>query len=154
MALRSYAVIAVCAALALSGCVRDSDEDDDRRSPPPADQPAPVAGPPPERFVQNISLKPFLAPARNIRQTFQPTPSRPDRSRVCVRNQTNYNVSFTHGFPGVNPLSMGAGGESCANFPSDARVTFTPLLNGLAAAPAKTLVYNMAAGGILRLTVQ
>lgn len=155
MALRFYTAIALCASLALSACVRDDDRDDDDRSPPP---PPPVeeTGPGPEQFIQNISLKPFLAPALNIRQTFQPRAGRPGTSRICVRNQTNYAVAFKHGFAGVNTLSMGAGGQSCANFPSDARVTFTPLLNSLAAAPAKTLAYSLGRwdGGILRLTVQ
>jgi hypothetical protein len=116
-----------------------------------------AASTPSEEYIQTIGITTHIGSGENLVQTYKPNVTRPDITRVCLNNQKGGQRSLAHDFGrSINTLSAQPGGQSCANFPSNARVTFTPYTNRDPATPAKTLVYSLSAyaGGILRLTWQ
>jgi len=119
---------------------------------------APVVAPTPqEKYIQTIGVTTHIGSGESLVQTFKPNTTRSGQTRVCLNNRRGGQRRLAHNYGrGINTLSARPGGQSCANFPSNARVTFTPYTGNNKARPAKTLVYNLSAyaGGLLRLTWQ
>ncbi|SEV96332.1 hypothetical protein SAMN04488515_0425 [Cognatiyoonia koreensis] len=142
-------IATVCAALSLAACIEVS-----------------VSDPPPggggnsgntDRFAQTVN---FTRAGQNVgrfAQSFQPGVGRAGLSRLCFRNNGTTPVTLAHDSPGINPMATQPGGQSCANFPANARVNFTLIeLLGVFPQPAQAdrpFVYAMAPfdGGLLQL---
>lgn len=110
-----------------------------------------------ERYIQTIGITTHIGSNENLVQSYKPNTTRPGITRVCLNNSRGGRRSLVHKFgKGIGNLSARPGGQSCANFPSNARVRFTPYTGRNRATPSKTLVYSLSAyaGGLLRLTWQ
>ncbi len=92
--------------------------------------------------IQTISVSSTRGSSK-IDQVFQPHTGSGSVTRVCLVNGTRTVKTFTHGIPGINALRAPAGGQSCANFSSSARVGFGLLDNGEPAQASVAMVMSL-----------
>jgi hypothetical protein len=95
-----------------------------------------------------------------LTQTVQSGAGPSGSARICFINNGPVEATLLHGTPGINPMRAAPGGQSCANFASSLRVSFTLVETQgflpLPAAPDRAFVYTLAPfdGDILQLAWQ
>jgi len=109
---------------------------------------------PVDEYVQTIRITTRNGSTERLVQSFRRHSVRPGLTRVCLINHKGGLRSLVHGVSNINPLRAQSRGSTCANFPSNARVTFVPYTNSDRARPAKKLVYSLSRydGGMLNLS--